>query len=560
VKILDFGLAKLARQTKLTKTGTTVGTVAYMSPEQARGENIDHRTDIWSLGVVLYEMLAGKPPFAGEYDQAVIYSILNEEQEPVTTYRADIPAPLTSVISKALQKDSTQRYQTVLKFGEDLKKAETVTFEVPKEEKSIVVLPFENLSPDSDQEYFSDGLTEEIITDLSAVSSLRVISRGSAMTFKGTKKTIPEITRQVNVQYVLEGSVRKAGNNLRITAQLIDAQNDTHLWAEKYAGTLDDVFDIQEKVSRSIVHSLKLKLTPEEDQKIKDKSFKNIQAYECYTRARQELWKCTEDSLERALQYLRNGLDAVGENALLIAAMGNIYFQYYNLGLRTDEIYLIKAEEKARRALDIDPTSPHSHLILGLVALARTGAREAYPYIKSAYQTAPNDSDIIIWYTFLLQGFFAKTSVAAPIVQRCIEIDPLTPSMQSVPAFYHWMEGRFELALEIFKLYHDRDPENSAANWYYIQMLAWNNRHDEMFSLVDKWYETNPKDLFCRLSLLLKYCIQKNQHQANDLFKDDVRKIAWNDFMLPWYIAGCYSLLDEKVGSIPCQHPRRGAI
>jgi serine/threonine protein kinase len=318
-KILDFGLAKLAGQAKLTKTGSTVGAAAYMSPEQA--QDVDHRTDIWSLGVVMYEMLTGKLPFRGEHEAALLYSIVHEEPLAISGFRTDIPGNLASVIFKTLQKDPRQRYQAARELVSDLKAVMAPGIQLPKQEKSIVVLPFENLSPDPDQEYFSDGLTEEVISDLSAVRSLRVISRSSAMTFKGTKKKIPEIARDVNVQYVLEGSVRKAGNSLRITAQLIDAQNDTHLLAEKYSGTLDDVFDIQEKVSHAIVNALKLKLAPEEERKMAERPIGDLRAYECYLRAMHEIWHWRGETLTHALQYLQEALEMVGDNVLLYAGM-----------------------------------------------------------------------------------------------------------------------------------------------------------------------------------------------------------------------------------------------
>jgi len=203
--------------------------------------------------------------------------------------------------------------------------------------KSIVVLPFENISPEEGQDYFCDGMTEEIITDLSKILSLRVISRNSAMMLKATKKATKTIGQELNVQYVLEGSVRKAGNNLRISAQLIDAKNDAHLWAEKYSGTLNDVFDIQEKVSRSIVDALKLKLSPEEDKRITDRTIDNVQVYEWYFKARQEITLQTEDGLERALQYLNHGINIVGDNALLHSSMGHVYFHYVNLGIKGEE-------------------------------------------------------------------------------------------------------------------------------------------------------------------------------------------------------------------------------
>ena len=198
------------------------------------------------------------------------------------------------------------------------------------QDNSIIVLPFENISPDPDQDYFSDGLTEEIITDLSHIRDLLVISRGSAMTFKGTKNKIKEIAKEVNVRYALEGSVRKDGNNLRITAQLIDAETDTHLWAEKYNGSLDNIFEIQEKVSRSIVRSLQLRLSPEENQVIETPPMGDVYAYECYLKANQEIYRYTKESLDLARQLIQNGLDIVGENELLYEAMGNAHIQYIN--------------------------------------------------------------------------------------------------------------------------------------------------------------------------------------------------------------------------------------
>jgi serine/threonine protein kinase len=234
VLIMDFGLAKLSGQIGVTKAGTTVGTVAYMSPEQARGEDVDHRTDIWSMGVVLYEMLTGKLPFRGDHEQAVIYAIVNKAPVPVGALRSDMPAELERAVSLALEKDREWRYQSVDMLAEDIRQSLETKSSTPDEEKSIVVLPFEDISPGRDNEYFSDGLTEEIITDLSNIQALRVISRTSAMQLKGTDKDVRAIGRELNVQYVLEGSVRKAGDNLRITAQLIDAAHDTHLWAHKY--------------------------------------------------------------------------------------------------------------------------------------------------------------------------------------------------------------------------------------------------------------------------------------------------------------------------------------
>ena len=255
------------------------------------------------------------------------------------------------------------------------------TLAVP--DKFIVVLPFTDLSPQKDQEYFCDGMSEEIITDLSHVHDLLVISRSSAMTFKGTQKRVREIAQELYVHYVLEGSVRKAGNDLRITAQLIDAKNDAHLWAEKYSGTLDDVFDMQEKISRSIVDALKLRLSPEEKQRIAEKPISDLAAYECYLRANAETIRLTGDAIRRAVRYLQDALTIIGENALLYTGIAFAYLQLVNVGAEHEES-LDQAEEYAKKALALDPEYGKAHAMLGWIAMWRD-PRTAYDHLKRAF-------------------------------------------------------------------------------------------------------------------------------------------------------------------------------
>ena len=212
-------------------------------------------------------------------------------------------------------------------------------------EKSIIVLPFKNISPDPDQEYFSDGLTEEIIADLSSVDDLLVISRSSAMTFKGTDKTLRDVVNEVGVRYVLEGSVRKSGNNIRIVAQLIDGSSDTHIWADKYNGILEDIFAIQERVSRSIAEALRIKLSTEEKVILSRQPIDSLEVYDYYLKARQEIYRLSEEGLDRAIHYLERGLQIGGENTLLYSCLGNAYYQYWNLGIRIDDSYLSKARD-----------------------------------------------------------------------------------------------------------------------------------------------------------------------------------------------------------------------
>jgi serine/threonine-protein kinase len=255
--VADFGIAlavTAAGGERLTETGLALGTPQYMSPEQAMGDReLDGRSDIYSLGAVLYEMVTGEPPQGGATVQAVIAKLLIERPTPPRVVRDNVPEAIDRAIMKALAKVPADRFDSALEFAAAL----TAKAADPEHDvKSIVVLPFANLSPDPENDYFSDGLTEEIIADLSKLQSLRVTSRNSAMQLKGTDKNTKTIGRELNVRYVLEGTVRKAGDRLRITAQLIDAGNDAHLWAEKYDGVLEDVFDMQEQVSGSIVQAL----------------------------------------------------------------------------------------------------------------------------------------------------------------------------------------------------------------------------------------------------------------------------------------------------------------
>ena len=294
VKILDFGLAKLATQTKLTKDGSTLGTITYMSPEQARGDEVDHRTDLWSLGVILYEMLTGRLPFKDEFDQAVIYSILNEPPEPTGK---EVTEELKQIILRCLEKDPGRRYQNADVLIGDLSQipaasenrahlqtkpgrsirirytavmlaviviltiAGYLIFSTNNSndsgwENSIAVLPFENISNDPEQEYFCDGMTEQLISNLAKLARLKVISRTSVMKYKDTEKTVPEIGRELNVAYILESSVRKYGEKLRVTAQLISSKDDFHIWSENYDEEYRQLFDIQDHVSESIARNL----------------------------------------------------------------------------------------------------------------------------------------------------------------------------------------------------------------------------------------------------------------------------------------------------------------
>ena len=277
VKILDFGLAKLAGAEGVTQTGTTVGTVAYMSQEQARGEEVDHRTDIWSLGVVLYEMLAGQPPFRGE-NLLALSGAIQQEQPPALTGAS---SSLHSVVKRAPHKNQAQRYQAVAALLAELGNAAEPTSQAQDEAEvpSIAVLPFADMSPEKDQDYFCEGLAEELIDALAKLDGLRVVARTSAFQFSGRGHDLREVGEKLRVKTVLEGSVRKAGNRLRINAQLINAENGYHLWSERYDREMGDVFAVQDEIARSVVEKLRVELIGAQNAPLVKVATDNVEAY-----------------------------------------------------------------------------------------------------------------------------------------------------------------------------------------------------------------------------------------------------------------------------------------
>ncbi|MBM4169120.1 MAG: hypothetical protein FJ215_08185 [Ignavibacteria bacterium] len=545
VKVMDFGLAKLKGSLKLTRTSSTVGTAAYMSPEQAQGLEVDHRTDIWSVGVVLFEMLTGRLPFRGVHEAALLYSIVHEEPQGLASVRADVPRSVATIIQKALQKECSRRCQTMKEMMSELKGAMVPTVETSKQEKSIVVLPFENLSPDPDQEYFSDGLTEEVISDLSAARSLRVISRSSAMTFKGTRTAIPEIARKLNVQYVLEGSVRKAGNNLRITAQLIDATSDVHLWAEKYSGTLDDVFDIQEKVSRAIVKALKLKLSAEEEHKMLLRPIEDLRAYECYLKANAETFKWTAEGSEQAIRYLKSALNLIGDNALLYSGIAWAYWNLVNIGVGHEEC-IASAEEYVQKALKIDPDCPKALALLGWIRFYGR-LEEAVHYFREALSSNPDEHLALLGLATVYIWYLGKIPAAVPLCEKLEQIEPLDDASTlykyvAMPFF----DGRFEEAVKGSNRLFETSPQNPYVRLYHVLPLIFVGQYEKAFAVVDKTVEMMPDHVCAKLQVLLKHAIKGERTKIHEALTPFLKKTCERDPDYSEQIAAVLAVVGEK--------------
>ena len=362
-KIVDFGLARFAGTADMTRRGITMGTLSYISPEQLQGRKVDHRTDIWSFGVMLYEMLSGELPFRGEIDQAKIYSILNEAPEPL---RISIPEQLKKVLHGALQKNPQDRYSSMEEVITDLKMVEVESGHIrtEKSKTSIAVLPFKDMSEDRSQEYFCDGMAEELINALTAVQELRVIARTSSFSFKRKQLDIREIGKKLNVEMILEGSIRKTESRLRITAQLINVSDGSHIWSGKFDRTLEDVLAVQDEISLLIVEKLKIELMENEKSKMTSHGTDNLEAYNLFLLGRFHQAKHSKGCIERAIEYYNKAIDK-DKNFLMpyfhiVACYGSLIA--YHHSFREDiAAFAADAVERLRR---IAPDSIPAHLAL----------------------------------------------------------------------------------------------------------------------------------------------------------------------------------------------------
>jgi serine/threonine protein kinase/tetratricopeptide (TPR) repeat protein len=579
VKLTDFGLAKLRGTIPVTKTGSTLGTAAYMSPEQIRGEDADRRSDLFSLGIVLYELLTSRLPFRGEFEAALSYAILNEDPPPVKSLRPDVPDSLEKIIGRCLEKDREKRYSSAEDVLADLRKvaqeaprqAETrgklkrlplffgigmtivalavlgVFFlfpkHVPSGEKSIAVLPFVDMSPQKDQEYFCDGMTEALINRLSQIQDLRVPARTSAFTFKGKTGNVREIGKTLNVQTVLEGSVQKSEERLRITAQLIHVKDGYHLWSETYDRELKDVFAIQDEISSAIVNTLRLKLSPGEIRKISGHPIDNVKAYDYFLKADRQAMRFDEKSLDSALVYLWTALDIMGDNAELYSALSGVFSQYANIGARQED-YLEKSEEYARKALSIKPDLSSALSRLASLAFYQEypgNQHESFRYYKKALASNPNEIQSLhgMAQTYSEIG---RYSDALPLIERLKRQDPLNPRCHIASGFIHLYGCHFEQALEQLSLHYHADPTSPMAQANYAGMLALNGKRDQALAVLDQIQKTDSKNVMIVFSLILKQALLNDREGALRLVTDDFRKTCWRDLEWSYWTAAYLSL------------------
>ena len=479
VKIMDFGLAKIAGGAQLTKEHSTLGTAAYMSPEQARGEEVDHRSDIWSFGVVLYEMLTGELPFNGDYEQELIYAILNEEPKDISLLLPDIPEFLEQVVAAAMAKQPDERYQEMTSLIKDLKITEaakptapgTVRTALSKKEnhskrksrailfsiltaillislfvlfgnrlsvdksgpkpaiKRIAVLPFENLGP-AEQEYFADGLTGEITSKLSGISGLAVIARSSAMQYKKTTKSLQQIADELKVNYVLEGTLQWAenaqgGKRIRVNPELIKIDDATQVWSKPYEAEFENAFKLQADIAATVADALNINLVESEQQALTGDLTNNPDAYDIYLRAIEYSTIITDEKRLRIAEQLFQKAIVLDNNfaaayAKLSTMQSDMYWQYFE---RTEE-NLIQSKTNAEIALSLDPNLPGAHVAMGNYYYhGKLDYEPAIREFNKAIRLQPNNADAYggIGYVQRRQG---KIQQAMTSLNKVIELDP----------------------------------------------------------------------------------------------------------------------------------------
>ena len=430
-KILDFGLAKLATPSRhpaaamsevslhsqtqfhdadfLTSPGSSVGTVAYMSPEQARGEELDARSDLFSLGVVLYEMATASLPFSGSSVAVIFDGILNTSATPATKLNPKLPAILENIFVKTLEKDADLRYQTASELRADLKRikrdldssrrpaaektepaptpsgsAVSVASTAPAK-KSVAVLYFENLSGAKEDEYLRDGITEDIITELSKIRGLNTFSRPTVLAFRDKPVTPTQLGKQLGAAYVLTGTLRRAGARLRISAQLIDTQTDFPLWSERFDREMKDVFEVQDEMARKIAEALRVTLSPQELEALADKPTENLQAYDLYLRGKRYARRLTRQDVEFALQMFENAVTLDPSFALAYAACANACAMYYSFFSR-DQVWVERAREASGKAVALRWDLPETHVSQAWVLYAAGLYDEAVRMVKKAIE------------------------------------------------------------------------------------------------------------------------------------------------------------------------------
>jgi eukaryotic-like serine/threonine-protein kinase len=540
VKILDFGLAKLLgppadpnMTRSLTETPAAAGTLPYMSPEQLQGESPDTRSDIYAVGVVLYEMATGRRPFERTLSTALVNDIIHKPPTPPRHYNPRLSAKLEDIILKCLEKEPDNRYQSAKELTVDLRRVATPSAmtlatstaapsawqrvarravyvatgvlvivgivlalnvgglrvrlssrATPARIRSLAVLPLQNLSGDPDQEYLADGMTEVLIADLSRISALRVISRTSVMLYKNEKKPLPQIGRELNVEGVIEGSVQRSGDRVRIVAQLIYAPTDTHLWAESYDRDLRDVLPLEDDVAHAIADEIRIKLTPQEQVRLAWAHPVDPEVQELYLKGRYYWNERTPEALEKGLEYFKQAIAKDPGYALAYAGLADSYILLGNLGTLELDVAVPAAKAAAKKALELDDRLAEAHASLGIVSLYdHLNWRESEMELKRAIELNPNYASAYQWYASTLAVIGRPVDVVRN-AKHAQELDPLSPIINSYLGRAYYLSRDYDAAVRQCQMTLEMDPDFAVAHLFLGEAFTQKGRHKEAIAEV----------------------------------------------------------------------------
>lgn len=529
LKIMDFGLAKLRSSSSLTRAGSSLGTLSYMSPEQAQGIPADQRSDLWSLGILFFEMLTGDLPFKSEHEAGLMYLIVNQDPPLPSELDRRLPESIDLVMKKMLEKEREKRFQNVDELLAELRqlKENLETKQNGPKRLAIAVMPFSTIGGDKENEYFGDGLTDELIVSLSQLKDFDVISRTNSIQYKNTSKDIKTIGRELGIRYLLEGSVRKFQDNLRITVQFIDVENGRQLWAESFKGKMEDVFDIQEKVSKQVVDALMVKLSPNEKIILTKRSTVNAEAFDCYLRAREFLYRRTKSSLQFAIHLFQKAIEMDTRYAAAYAGLGESYATLH-YDYDTKEIWVEKAIESSLKALMYDSTVAEAYAALAMAYFSKKSIQEAETAARKAIELGPN---IFTGYWVLARicHVMNRDEEAVSLLKKTIELNPdFHTAFGELRMSYERlgqkdkMEEIIQKMLQMFPLYLAKHPDDARSHIHYAIQLAAVGKKEDALTQAKKAIELSPDDPLMFYNAACVYSRLDQKEEAVETLKKSI--------------------------------------